>query len=51
MKKLSEFYQRLNHARQVFLLAAAVVLSMAALCDDCDGCIRIAPAHVRAECG
>jgi hypothetical protein len=30
MKKLSEFYQRLNHARQVFLLAAAVVLSMAA---------------------
>ena len=31
MKKLSEFYQRLNHAHQVFLLAAAVVLSMAAL--------------------
>ena len=30
MKKLSEFYQRLNHAHQVFLLAAAVVLSMAA---------------------
>ena len=31
MKKLSEFYQRLNHAHLVFLLAAAVVLSMAAL--------------------
>jgi len=31
MKKLSEFYQRLSYARQVFLLAAAVVLSMAAL--------------------
>ena len=30
MKKLSEFYKRLNHARRVFLLAAAVVLSMAA---------------------
>ena len=30
MKKLSAFYQRLNHAHQVFLLAA-VVLSMAAL--------------------
>ena len=30
MKKLSEFYKRLNHAHQVFLLAAAVVLSMAA---------------------
>ena len=31
MKKLSEFYQRLNHAHLVFLLAAAVVLVMAAL--------------------
>ena len=30
MKKLSEFYQRLIYARQVFLLAAAVVFSMAA---------------------
>jgi hypothetical protein len=30
MKKLSAFYQRLNHAHLVFLLAAAVVLSMAA---------------------
>jgi len=30
MKKLSEFYQRLSYTRQVFLLAAAVVLSMAA---------------------
>ena len=30
MKKLSEFYQRLNHAHLVFLLVAAVVLSMAA---------------------
>jgi hypothetical protein len=30
MKNLSEFYKRLNHSHQVFLLAAAVVLSMAA---------------------
>ena len=30
MKKLSEFSQRLNHARLVVLLAAAVVLSLAA---------------------
>lgn len=30
MRKRSEFYKRLNHARRVFLLAAAVVLSMAA---------------------
>ena len=34
MKNLSEFYQRLNHAHLVFLLVAAVVLSLAALCDD-----------------
>jgi hypothetical protein len=30
MKKLSEFYQHLNHAHLVVLLAAAVVLSLAA---------------------
>ena len=30
MKTLSKFYKPLNYARQVFLLAAAVVLSMAA---------------------
>ena len=51
MKKLSEFSQRLNHAHLVFLLAAAVVLSMAAGATTCDCCFRSAPAHVRAECG
>jgi hypothetical protein len=30
MKNLGEFYKRLNHAHQVFLLAAAAVLSIAA---------------------
>lgn len=30
MKKLSEFSQRLNHARLVVLLAAAIVLSLTA---------------------
>ena len=49
MKKLSEFYQRLNHIHPVLLLAARSVI-IGGICDDFDCCFRNAPAHVRAEC-